>query len=149
MGGEESGGEDIYFLLEQLILRLDLLIRRLERVENILYNLGLLRGEEGEPAILVGLVKLPASLALYALARAWRVLARIGRADKVTEAVIYVLSDCKPRSITEIYRGVKELRGRASRRIVREKLRLLEASGLAVNRGSAKRPRYVLEDCRA
>lgn len=79
--------------------------------------------------------------------RAWITLHELGRVDSIIEPVIYVLSDCKERSISMVYREVKSIRGSASRRIAARKLKLLEMAGIVVNKGSPRRPRYILAEC--
>lgn len=45
-------------------------------------------------------------------------------------AIVRVLSDGEPRNISEITSEVKKLRGRASRRIIADKLRILSQKGI-------------------
>ena len=46
-----------------------------------------------------------------------------------------------------IYREVKRIRGKGSRRIISQKLRILEAMNIVINNGSEKRPKYMLKEC--
>lgn len=56
-------------------------------------------------------------------------LARLFSSD-LDRAIVRVLSDGEPRNISEITSEVKKLRGRASRRIIAERLRLLSQRGI-------------------
>ncbi len=67
--------------------------------------------------------------------------------DELTRAVIEALADCQPLSISEVYRRVKSIRGKASRSTVASRLKELEKRGIAVNLGGDKRPRYTLRVC--
>ena len=67
--------------------------------------------------------------------------------DELTRAVLEALADCQPLSISEVYRRVRSIRGRASRATIASRLRELEKRGIAVNIGTEKRPRYTLRVC--
>jgi hypothetical protein len=145
MSREKSNEEALLFFLEKLLLKLDEISNRLARVEYLLKSRGLSSAENlsGFLAIVRG----PLHSVLESLVRAWRVLFRVGRVDSITESVIYVLSTCRAQSISGVYREVKKLRGRASRRVIAQKLRVLEISGIVVNTGSPRRPKYTLREC--
>lgn len=146
MSKENSSEQSLFSLLEKLLLKLDELSKRLKRVERLLrVNRNL--GSADYLANFLSLFKGPLHLVFESLIRAWIILTKLGRVDPVTETIIYVLSTCREHSISDIYRGVKKLRGRASRRIISGKLKILEASRIVINTGSPRRPRYVLRDC--
>jgi len=146
MSKENSSEQSLFSLLEKLLLKLDELSKRLKRVERLLrVNRNL--GSADYLANFLSLFKGPLHLVFESLIRAWIILTKLGRVDPVTETIIYVLSTCREHSISDIYRGVKKLRGTASRRIISGKLKILEASRIVINTGSPRRPRYVLRDC--
>jgi len=146
MSKENSSEQSLFSLLEKLLLKLDELSKRLKRVERLLrVNRNL--GSADYLANFLSLFKGPLHLVFESLIRAWIILTKLGRVDPVTETIIYVLSTCREHSISDIYREVKKLRGRASRRIISGKLKILEASRIVINTGSPRRPRYVLRDC--
>lgn len=49
--------------------------------------------------------------------------------------------------VMEIYKGVKAIRGRASRRIVSDRVKRLEAMGIVISKRSKRRPKYLLKIC--
>ena len=143
-GGEKS--TDVLSVLEKLLLRINEISSRLNRVERLLRRSRSVDSAEYLSRLL-SVVKGPFHIVLQSLIRVWIVLSKLGRVDPVTESIIYVLSTCSALNITEIYRKVKDMRGRASRRIIASKLRVLEASGVVVNTGTNRRPRYILSEC--
>ena len=70
----------------------------------------------------------------------------IGVYDAIDKAIIEVLSGCEALSILEITRRVKKLRGTASRRIIRERVKKLVDMGILAEVGE-KRVKYVLTSC--
>jgi len=146
---ENRGSNDTLSQLEDLLEILELLARRIDRLEQLIKSMkSPYYSDQNLLFNFLSFLKAPSLIVFQSLLRAWMVLTRIGRTDPITESIIYVLSDCREKSISEVYRGVKQLRGKASRRIVARKIRLLEASGVVVNKGSEKRPRYTLRECR-
>jgi hypothetical protein len=133
-------------ILEKVLIKLDELLRRIERLEQILRGLSSAQ-HSTLFAYFLSATKAPLYMLLERLLRAWVTLHELGRVDPITESVIYVLSDCRERNISTIYKEVKSVRGRASRRIVARKLKLLEMAGILVNKGSPRRPRYILAEC--
>ncbi|MFZ8783265.1 MAG: ArsR family transcriptional regulator [Desulfurococcaceae archaeon] len=137
---------DVLSILEKLLLRIEEISSRLDRVERLLRRSRSVDSAEYLSRLL-SVVEGPFYLALQSLIRVWIILSKLGRVDPITEAIIYVLSTCSALNIMEIYRRVRDVRGRASRRIIASKLRVLEASGVVVNAGTIRRPRYVLREC--
>lgn len=67
--------------------------------------------------------------------------------DEISLAILEAVADCKGYSISEITRKVKNIRGKASRRIISSRVKKLEKRGLLINKGNNIRPRYVLTTC--
>ncbi len=132
--------------LEERLERLERLlldaVRRLERLEELLSSMG---SEAAIAARLATTFSMPAYAAIEAARRVARLYARVG--DPVSRAVLEALADCDPHSISEVTRRVRELRGTASRRIVRERLNMLASRGmvLVVEQGGKKL--YRLASC--
>ncbi len=129
--------------LEEL---LNEVIKRIEKIESYLESLD---DEELRYArhLMIGLA-LPPLRALEASRRLISLLqGRYYTIDKISYTILEVLADCKPLNISEITRRVKALRGKASRRTIREKLLQLEEYGLVINIGTSNRPRYILINC--
>ena len=146
MSKENSSEQSLFSLLEKLLLKLDELSKRFKRVERLLIaNRNL--GSANYLVNFLSLFKGHLHLVFESLIRAWIILTKLGRVDPVTETIIYVLSTCQEHSISDIYRGVKKLRGKASRRIISGKLKILEYTGIVTNIGSSRRPRYILRNC--
>lgn len=141
-----SNGSDVSTSIEKILETLDRLTRRIDRLERLI-RISSTRENQDLLFNFLSLAKAPYHVVFQSVLRAWIVLYRLGRVDPVTESIIYVLSNCSEQSISEVYRGVKQLRRKASRTVVSRKLKLLEASGVVVNKGSSKRPRYILKEC--
>ena len=115
-------------------------IRKLEeRIESLAKLLEELRRiAEGDPearaVIAIALRALSYNRNALGIARwvldAERKLKSLGLADDISRAVIEVLATRGPMNISQITRAVRELRGRASRRIVAERLKRLLEVGL-------------------
>jgi hypothetical protein len=106
--GEKS--TDVLSVLEKLLLRINEISSRLDRVERLLRRSRSVDSAEYLSRLL-SVVKGPFHLVLQSLIRVWIVLSKIGRVDPITESIIYVLSTCSALNITEIYRKVKDMRG--------------------------------------
>lgn len=130
-------------------------LERLERlVETILYKLeqieSMLRST-GDPELmiaaeLVSAFSLPATKSLEAASIVMDIMKRIKLLDPISRAVVEVMSTCEPLTISDITRRVRELRGRASRRIIRERLKRLEEKQIVILTGE-KRKLYTLRKC--
>jgi len=129
--------------LEQILTRV---LSRLESIEQFLTALGVSDDVLSSAFKLVTTFSLPATAALEAARRTVEAVRSLGVADPISKSVIEVLSSCEELSISEITRRVRVLRGRASRRIIRERLVRLEEKGAVVNVGGG-RPRYILTAC--
>lgn len=143
--GKEIRGEAS--LLEELIVKLDVLMKRIERIEKILNKSGLL-SEEAISALNIFLFSsLPFSIALESAARALRIISKFRELDSLSKSIIHVLSSCEELSISEVYRRIKGIRGKGSRRVISRKLKVLEALNIVMNTGSYRRPKYTLREC--
>ena len=67
--------------------------------------------------------------------------------DPISRAIIEALADCEARNVSEITRLVRELRGSASRRIIRERLQRLEEQGLVIAEEAGSKRLYRLAQC--
>ena len=138
---------DIYERVKRLEKMLEELMNRLNDIEEKLRTLGM-----GQPTLtiasqLVIAFSMPAIQALEASRRAVTAINKLSVIDPINEAIIEVLSNCETLSISEITRRVRVLRGTASRRIIRERLKRLETLDIVVNIGSNDRPKYMLNEC--
>jgi len=126
---------------------LEEVLERLKKIEDRLSSFPLSDEEARIAQHLVHLYSIPIGLAVEAAKRFMEVVSR-ARLDPISTEIIRVLSPCREMNISEITRSVKSARGKASRRIVREKLLKLEQRGIVVNTGHPNRPRYTLRSCR-
>jgi hypothetical protein len=138
---------DVEERLERLERLLVSVVERLRRIESMLEEAGINEEALGASVGLVASLSLPASAALEAARRSISTLRRLEGIDPISRALVEVLSECRPLTISEATRRVRLLRGTASRRIVRERLQMLERRGAVVNLGDSTRPRYVLRKC--
>lgn len=65
-----------------------------------------------------------------------------GLKDPISIEIIKILFDAKERNISEITRELKNRRGTASRRIVRERLQILEKKGAVESASAGKSRKY-------
>ena len=65
-----------------------------------------------------------------------------GLKDPISIEIIKILFDAKERNISEITRELKNRRGTASRRIVRERLQILEEKGAVESASAGKSRKY-------
>ena len=125
---------------------LEMVIRKLEGIEEYLKTLGFSSDVLSTALKLTISFSLPASKAVEASRRIIEALGMLGTYDAIDRAIIEALSNCEELSISEITRRVRRLRGTASRRIVAERIRRLEDRGVVAKVGR-RRFRYVLSRC--
>ncbi len=132
--------------LEKLMMEL---ITRIERLESILASTSDRESKEIMIASRLAIsLSLPALRALEASRRLMELVsAKSSELDEISQSILEVLSTCNKYSISEITRKVRLIRGKASRRIIRERLKMLESRGYVVNIGTCDRPKYVLSSC--
>lgn len=138
---------DIYERVKRLEKMLEELMNRLNNIEEKLRTLGIEQPTLSIASQLVIAFSMPAIQALEASRRAIAAISKLSVIDPINEAIIEVLSNCEALSISEITRRVRVLRGSASRRIIRERLKRLEILDIVVNVGSSDRPKYILNEC--
>jgi len=123
--------------LEELSRKLDEILRRLEALENALGLLEQLGFLPELMNLLSGGTQLYTSRlrALRRVLAAEKLLRELGPGDEISRCIIEVLAEEGPMNISEITRAVRERRGTASRRIIRERLEELLERGLVVEVG--------------
>ncbi len=132
--------------IEERLRRLEeLLAETLQRLERLEELLGSMSEEALVASRLAIAFSMPAMRAVEAARRVVEAYRFVN--DPISRAIVEVLADCRPRSISEITRLVRGLRGSASRRIVREKLHLLEERGVVVSEDHGNRKLYSLKLC--
>ena len=125
--------KDLNDRLEKITERLDLLIRRLENLTRILME----NPEYVELALLPRLF----SLSMKAYNEPLKILSRIRvaerilrdttiRKDEISRCIIQALALRGPLNISAITREVRAMRGKASRRIIRDRLKILRDRGI-------------------
>jgi uncharacterized coiled-coil protein SlyX len=141
-----SGLEERLARLERAVAEI---LRRLDEIAGALAEAEMYR-DAFTVKLAAHLVLASSMPALAALKSAERILASTAPGtprDEISLAVMEALAGCEPLSISEVTRAVKASRGRASRRIVRERILRLESAGSLVNVGTRERPRYTLRAC--
>jgi len=89
---------------------------------------------------------LPLTLGLEAARRVLRILSSF-ELDPISRDIVKVLSTCEKLTASEITNRVKRVRGKASRRIIIDRLKKLMNMGIIVDLGSVNRHQYVLKSC--
>lgn len=136
--------EDRIHALEKL---LNTILKKLESIEDRLRVLGLNNDVISTASKLVITFSLPATVALEAAKRVISIVKLIGEEiDPITLSIIEVLSNCERLNVSEITRRVRSMKGTASRRIIKNRIIMLERRGIVVNIGK-KRPKYILKSC--
>ena len=132
--------------IEERLRRLEELLaetlRRLERLEALL-------GSMSEEALIAARLAVAFSMPAVRAVEAARRVVEAYRAvsDPISRAVLEALADCEARSISEVTRLVRGLRGSASRRVVRERLHALEEKGIVESEEAGNRKLYRLRLC--
>ncbi len=139
--------EDLERRLRRLENLLNDVVNRLAAIEELLKSVGLKSEEFTTAERLVMTFSLPAVVAIKAAERVIRSIKELGVVDPISRSIIEVLSSCEELSISRITERVRTLRGTASRRIVRERLRKLLRKGVVVNVGTGTRSKYMLKAC--
>ncbi len=130
--------------LERLEKLVETILYKLEQIESMLRSTG--DPELMIAAELVSAFSLPATKSLEAASIVMDIMKKIRLPDPISRAIVEVMSTCEPLTISEITRRVRELRGKASRRIIRERLKRLEEKQIVVQTGE-KRRLYILRKC--
>ena len=126
-------GKDLNDRLEKITERLDVLIRRLENLTRIIME----NPEYAELALFTRLF----SLSMKAYNEPLKILSRIRaaerilkdaaiRRDEISRCIIQALALRGPLNISAITREVRAMRGKASRRIIRDRLKILRDRGI-------------------
>lgn len=142
--GEGGGAEE---LLRQVLSKLEELSARISRIEAYLSSVGISQDVLRIALQLASATTTSLASALEYAMRAWRVLEGIAGLCPISRSIVIALSDCSELSVSDVYRRVRRIRGRASRRTISERLRFLEDVGVVVDVGTGARPRYVLRVC--
>jgi len=134
--------------LERIEKLLTSLLTRLAILEEKLRTMGYDSSELKTAYHLMSILSIPPILALEASRRFYSVLSSYKKfLDDISKCIIEVLSTCEELSISEIARRVKSLRGKSSRRIIAEKLRMLENLGIVISKAYPNKKLYVLRKC--
>jgi len=132
--------------LDRIEKTLNYVIKKIEELEERLKVLGVNSEEVSIASELTSTLSIPAYLAIESARRICSYFLTTGL-DPISKSILKALSLCEKLNVSEITRRVRSFRGKASRRIVREKLRILEEKGYIVNIGDEKRPLYILAKC--
>lgn len=123
---------------------LEYVVRKLERLEELLATIS----NDPTYAMAVELTlyfSLPAQKAIKLARELVFLLRGVPEADPITKAILEVLASSESGiSISELTRRVRKIRGTASRRIVSERVKLLESKGLVQVRRSGNIARVYL-----
>lgn len=131
--------------LKRVEYTLELVVEKLHKLETILYSLA------NDPANLVALelatyTTLPAQKLIRAIRVAVSLLREAQLEDPVSRAIIETLvAQGDGISISELTRRVRAVRGSASRRVIAERLRMLESRGVLELRVSGRSIKVYLK----
>jgi DNA-binding transcriptional ArsR family regulator len=119
---------------------------RIDRIERLLENLA--SSNDDLISLILFLVELgwtaPVRITdiFKRMKKAFRDLVSLGVRDDITRSLISVLASKGELNVSELVRELRRIRGTASRRIVYDRLRLLEESGIVISVKRGNR-RYV------
>ncbi|ADI31545.1 hypothetical protein [Staphylothermus hellenicus] len=132
--------EKIEQLLEKVLLKINML-------EEKLRLMGIDSSELRIANMLVSALSLPPIIALESSKRVLEIFSARTGLDEISKAIIESLSTCEKLSVSEITRRVRAIRGKASRRIIAEKLEILEDMGMVVSTKLPNKHLYMLARC--
>ena len=118
--------DELEHLLKNILIRLEKLEVALESLSPGISDILKVTGE------ILSLFSVPPLMAINAANKVLNIMRRYGRLDDISKAIIEVLSVEDEISISELTRRVKEIRGKASRRIIAERVRMLARKGIVV-----------------
>lgn len=117
---------------EKIERLLEMVLERLDRIEKLLFSSGVEDAEIVSIASkLILAFSLPAFKAFEISSQIMKLI-RKRKIDDISRTIIEILAVKGSTSISELTRNVKEVRGKASRRIVTERVRKLEKEGIVV-----------------
>lgn len=127
--------------VEELLERV---VKKLEKLEELLVTIS----SDPTYAMAVELTlyfSLPTQKAIKLARELVLLMRRVPEADPITKAILEILASSEGGiSISELTRRVRSIRGTASRRVVSERVKLLESKGLVVVRRSGNIARVYL-----
>mgnify|MGYP000197389609 CR=1 FL=1 len=139
--------ESIEDRLERIEKLLENIVKRLNKVEEYLKLLGLNDEVVSSAFKLTIAFSTPISRAIEAARRVIESIKYLGIFDAIDRSIIESLADCKARSISEITKNVRVLRGTASRRVIRNRLNKLSEKNVVIRVSNGRRPKYTLKAC--
>jgi len=141
--------EELEAKIERLEERLDKIAKKLKMIEDILSENPV--GQELILLILRALIS-QTDVDLYVLRRyrmllkVYHILKKENIRDEISKAILQVLATRGPLNISQLTRYVRLLRGKASRRIIAERLRRLEEKGIVVKETKGRGKKYRIKD---
>ena len=119
---------------------LELVLTRLEELERALHSQGHETMETLRIARELTLgFSMPTIKALEAASKVIKLLPKVDKRDEVAKAIVKILSTGEELTLSELTRRVRALRGKASRRIVSERVKKLERRGIVLMRRRGSR----------
>jgi DNA-binding transcriptional ArsR family regulator len=131
-------------LIEEQLRRIEdlltMLLKRIEEIERLVREVDPRAPPISLASRFMLVFSMPALRALEAASTVLKLIPRAGAEDEVTRTIIEALATTEREvTISELTRMVKALRGKASRRIVAERVRRLHSKGLVSLRRSSNR----------
>jgi len=137
---------DIEERLKRIENMLASILDRIEKLEDYVKKYGYNTEGLDLAVELTSIFSLPLTLGLEAAKRVLKILSSL-ELDPISRDIVKVLSTCEKLTASEITRRVKQVRGKASRRIIIDRLKKLMNMGIIVDLGSSNRHQYVLKKC--